>query len=316
MEDSLTHSRPSQGLSYHTQNDEDVRSFYNSVRNSNRSRSRMLQLRDYNNFIKWLMIFEYSKPYQIVLDMACGKGGDLEKWRRAGIDGLIGVDIADISIENAKERYSSLVTKSYWVDFVVGNCFGESFETLLHANALPVDTVSCQFALHYAFDSKERLATTLFNICMALKPGGKFFGTVPSSYYLEQKLAQGEIHWGNNIFNIRFEEETAKRFRANDNKFKELTGNKYTFYLSEAVNDVPEYVVPFDMFAKEAEKYGLKLLHKASFMEYFRQQVSGNERVLNEAVIKKLTGHNGVPTFDPDQLEVCSIYLMFVFEKI
>lgn len=276
----------------------------------------MLQLRDYNNFIKWLMIFEYSRPYQIALDMACGKGGDLEKWRRAGIDGLIGVDIADISIENAKERYNSLASKSYWVDFIVGNCFGESFETLLHANALPVDVVSCQFALHYAFDSKERLATTLSNVSMALKPGGKFFGTVPSSYYLEEKLAQAETQWGNNIFNIRFDEETVKKFRANGNKFTELTGNKYNFYLSEAVDDVPEYVIPFDMFVKEAENYNLRLLHKASFMEYFRQKVGQNERVLNEAVIKKLTGHTGIPTFDPDQLEVCSIYLMFAFEKV
>ena len=104
-----------------TQNDEHVRAHYNTVKNNMRDRTNMMPLRDFNNFVKWLLVFEYSQPYDVVLDMACGKGGDLEKWRRACVDGWIGVDIADVSISDATKRYERLRPKTFWADFLVGN---------------------------------------------------------------------------------------------------------------------------------------------------------------------------------------------------
>ena len=38
---------------------------------------------------------------------------------------------------------------------------------------------SCQFALHYAFESAEQAEKMLQNACERLKPGGYFIGTMP-----------------------------------------------------------------------------------------------------------------------------------------
>lgn len=293
-----------------TANDNHVREHYNSIRNQNRAATKMMSLRDFNNFVKWLLIFEFSNPYDVALDMACGKGGDLEKWRRAGIDGLIGIDIADCSIQDALERYKGMHSKTFWVDFLVGNCFGKDIKTIVHPQALPVNCVSCQFALHYAFDTEERVNRTLLNIKESLVSGGMFFGTTINSEYLADNLRKGYTSWGNKLFKIQFEEGNS------NGVFKELTGNKYTFFLREAVANVEEYVVPFDKFTALAKEYGLELVLHEPFLRYFDRNVSASQPVLREAMFKKLTNAQGVPIIDPDQLEICSIYSVFCFRKV
>lgn len=302
---------------YDTHNDQTVRTKYNSIQNNNRAHTRMLRLRDFNNFIKWMQIFDYSEPHQIVLDMGCGKGGDLEKWRRAGIDGYIGVDIANVSIENAQQRYRQLEHHTFWADLVVGNCFGDDIHRILHPGALPVDTISSQFALHYAFDNIDRVRITMSNVAESLKSGGLFFGTIINSEYLSEQLrdvaTKGKSSWGNDIFSISFDPnaECVK----NGGKFTSLVGNQYEFYLSEAVDHIPEYVVPFDMLVDLAKEYGLTLVQREPFLQYFDRKVRASEEILDEAIFKRLTDDNGVPSFSTTQLEVCSIYLAFTFRK-
>merc|ERR1719341_465843 len=40
-----------------------------------------------------------------VLDMGCGKGGDLQKWQRAGVSHVVGVDIAATSKSTLMNEY-------------------------------------------------------------------------------------------------------------------------------------------------------------------------------------------------------------------
>lgn len=43
-----------------------------------------------------------------VMDMCCGKGGDLLKWRKAHIRHLICADIAETSVEQCRTRYEEM----------------------------------------------------------------------------------------------------------------------------------------------------------------------------------------------------------------
>jgi mRNA (guanine-N7-)-methyltransferase len=66
-----------------------------------------------------------------VLDMCCGKGGDLLKWRRGNITHLVCADIAEVSVEQCQTRYNDLQNRSknergfapvFTVEFISADC--------------------------------------------------------------------------------------------------------------------------------------------------------------------------------------------------
>lgn len=65
---------------------------------------------------------QFGSPLR-VLDMCCGKGGDLLKWQKGNISYLICTDIADMSIEQCKARYEKITAhdppgrKSFQAEF-------------------------------------------------------------------------------------------------------------------------------------------------------------------------------------------------------
>lgn len=86
-----------------------------------RLKSKIFHMRNFNNWIKSVLISEYlgkvketlklGEPLR-VLDMCCGKGGDLLKWDKGGITHLIGTDIAEVSIQQCEERYKTMIERS------------------------------------------------------------------------------------------------------------------------------------------------------------------------------------------------------------
>ena len=64
----------------------------------------------HNQYIKsTCLIKRVLKPHQSLLDIACGRGGDINKWMEAKAGYVLGIDIADNNILNpedgAYERY-------------------------------------------------------------------------------------------------------------------------------------------------------------------------------------------------------------------
>ncbi|KAK5109967.1 hypothetical protein LTR62_006334 [Meristemomyces frigidus] len=101
-----------------------VAEHYNAVpergREWRRTDSQIKGLRNLNNWIKSTLIQKFSRPDIApvdglkVLDMACGKGGDLGKWKKAPTAPAlyVGCDIADVSIEQARDRYAENIRRS------------------------------------------------------------------------------------------------------------------------------------------------------------------------------------------------------------
>ena len=79
-----------------------------------------MMCRSFNNWTKSMLINEYMDKIRraegfrgqvSVLDLACGKGGDLTKWHKAKVDHVVGVDIAATSIEQCKDRWIRIFSK-------------------------------------------------------------------------------------------------------------------------------------------------------------------------------------------------------------
>ena len=260
-----------------------------------RESSLIYRLRAFNNWVKAVQIGMHTKPQMSVLDLACGKGGDLGKWDRARIQRYHGIDIAPVSIQHAQERLRDM-NVSFKASFESRDAFSLPF-TL----DFDCDVVSCQFALHYAFKDERTLNQALENISKCLKPDGLFFGTIADGSQI-RKMQKYE----NSVFSIKFANE----------KWREQSGGvfgiEYTFNLVDAIDNCPEYLSNHMILEAIAETYGLELLYFCPFKEFYMQHAPRNAQMLERMHVVE----NGRMMLSSDEMQVAELYSAFCFRKI
>ncbi|KAJ1521034.1 hypothetical protein ONE63_002746 [Megalurothrips usitatus] len=333
-----------------------VAAHYNSVPESGldeRSKSRILHLRNFNNWIKSMLIDEYvnkvrdSKPRGSslkVLDMGCGKGGDLFKWRQGKITHLVCADIAATSIEQCKDRYSDIKQRAqrernfsplFSAEFIVANCTKERLRDHYQDVTMQLDLVSCQFAFHYCFESLPQAECMMRNASECLRPGGYFFGSCPNANAIVSRARKaGGKKFGNDVYFVEFETPI------NDIKPPPIFGAKYNFHM-EGVVDCPEFLVHFPTFIRLAEKYNLEFVACEPFNAFFdRKKVEGrgllgrmqafetyppfpgqsmngplSQYQHGDAYLKSQTNAQRLGTLSVAEWEATTLYLIFVFQK-
>ena len=104
--------------------------------------------------------------------------------------------------------------------------------------------------------------------------------------------------FGNECYRVTFFERNHKGFY----------GHQYNFWLSDAVGDVPEYIVNWDNFVGLASEYGLELVYKRDFGEILAEEQETRDYgpllermgvVVNEGGSKRMA-------MDPPQWEAAS----------
>ncbi|KAJ2905626.1 S-adenosyl-L-methionine-dependent methyltransferase [Zalerion maritima] len=379
-----------------------VRQHYNAVpergRDWRRTESHIKGLRAFNNWVKSCVIQRYSPSADfghpgsggppeelLVLDLGCGKGGDLQKWTNAPqpVQLYVGIDTAEISIDQAKDRYMNMGARGgrgrgrpprMDARFFVMDCFTTSIDQIpiiqdvgfdptgtALAPSRGFDVVSMMFCMHYAYESEAKARTMLRNVAGALKKGGRFIGTIPNSDVLssgvvefnkkmkekkarkeekekseqvgeedekptedsdkeegeadedeeEEGEAEQTAEWGNRIYRVRFPGETPE-----DGVFRPPYGWKYNFFLDEAVDQVPEYVVPWEAFRALAEEFNLELQYHEPFRGVWETEKDDRELgMLSERMGVRERG-GGPLLVSEQEMAAASFYLSFCFYKV
>ncbi|KAG2112840.1 guanine-N(7)-methyltransferase domain-containing protein [Suillus clintonianus] len=283
-----------------------------------RKESPIIGLKNFNNWVKSVLITQFGHPALgtakrrgKVLDMGCGKGGDLIKWGKARIREMLAVDIANVSVEQARQRWESMRPPRFDASFAALDCYTEPLTKAFTPQQLaqPFDVVSMQFCMHYAFETAQKARCMLKNVSEWLRPGGIFLGTVPNADQLLARLDQlppdsEDLSFGNSVYKIRFEERTSRP----------LFGHRYYFYLRDAVENVPEYIVEWDNFVQMAAQYGLHPVFKKEFHEVFEEnREHGDFKPL--MVRMNVCDASGASSMDDEEWEAVNIYIAFAFEK-
>ncbi|XP_037938333.1 mRNA cap guanine-N7 methyltransferase [Teleopsis dalmanni] len=324
-----------------------VASHYNELKETNRHErlsSRIVHLRNFNNWIKTQLINEYMAKIKSVsrigdpmrvLDMCCGKGGDLLKWEKALISHLICTDIAEVSVDQCKNRYQQLLDRAKHSKYV--HTFTAEFfscdSTLVRLRerymdkSLKLNLVSCQFAFHYSFESLSQADCMVRNAAECLQPGGYFIATMPDANEIMRRLKESDNSrsFGNEVYKIDF---------VCDTNPPPLFGAKYQFHLENVV-DCPEFLVHFPTLTELCRKHGLKLERKVPFADYYKecidkgrtllQRMGGFETVYPNRcnsteyahVRAQVKGNVGRPygTLSKSEWEATTLYLVCAFKK-
>lgn len=344
--------------------DEVVRSHYNEKKELGkewRTASRIKGLRSFNNWVKSVIIHKFSpspefllnkgQPHTgprvsplLVLDMGCGKGGDLLKWKNSpqAVGLYVGMDAADVSVQHARDRYTSMQRERrggrlFRAEFIALDCWSQWIGTSRYLQEIGIDMaldpqrgtqpgrwssggefdiVTMMFCLHYSFESEAKCRGMLRNVATALKKGGRFFGTIPSSDLIAKRLQQPhkdgeEVKWGNSIYNVRFGSVPGDF----NGQFKPPFGWRYSYFLDEAVEDVPEYVVPWEVFRALAEDYGLEFLWKKGFHEIWEEEKDGELGQLSERMGVKSRSDGRLLVSD-EEWDAVGFYIGFAFRRV
>jgi mRNA (guanine-N7-)-methyltransferase len=297
-----------------------------------RKASRLLFLRSFNNWVKAAIINKYTyllgKELSI-LDLCCGRGGDLEKYFRCGVRIYVGADLSEESLKNAmdrivklkSEKFKNLSTKCFFITEDVSDPNNNLMKKI--PNEFYFDLISCQFAMHYHFENEIKVRAFLENVTSKLNEGGYFIGTIIDSNVLVKRLRNRKYSgnkyinekftFGNEFYSVKFYQ---KRFPKENGPY----GIKYGFYLEDSIDKrdefgkikyVGEYLVIFENFVRLCKEYDLQLVERKNFTEFYEENM---ENKYYRNLFRKMIKEINVPTREL-QWEIIQLYQVFVFRK-
>jgi len=281
--------------------------YYNRNINIQRDKSLTIIMQDFHNkFIKnrillrsvsnYLKMKEGVKRLQL-LDLGCGKGGDIPKWRDNGIDVCVGIDLFANNIEDPndgacvrydgyKERNKGIMGFNKIPDcyFLVGDCgkdinTGEAFGDIRYREqfnslwnpSVKYDTnfkenrfqiISIMFAIHYFFKNKTTLDNIINNIDNNLDSGGFFIGCMfdgEAIFKLLENLAKGDAIAGYKASKMIWKIiKNYGRVDLPDNE--DSLGIPIQVLISSINTILVEYLVNFQYLKNELAKKGIREL--------------------------------------------------------
>ena len=244
----------------------------------------------HNLFVKRDLIKEVApKTGGRLLDLACGKSGDLPKWTNAGYKKVISFDVNKPCIDYARNYYESYQNnkKKPEVVYIWGDTSQLVFpdqDTALSGegknlikNEIPskysFDVVSCQFCIHYYFENEIKLRALLQNVSDNLKIGGYFIGTSFDGKRVVEalkgkKLLEGKSEDGRVIWKI---EKLYTDKMAMFNSPKSQFGRNIKVYVSSIDSSHEESLVNYKYFTQICKEYGLEKVKVEEFGALYNQ---------------------------------------------
>lgn len=140
-------------------------------------------MRKLHNSLKKQLLESVCTPDSIVLDVGCGRGGDVMKWTTR--KKITCVDPDEDALKEAKARgYPRSV------EFIHGD--------ISAAPLMEYDIVCYNFSFQYVFQSRDIFEKTVQEIVKRTKPGSKLVGVIPDSMFiLSQKESKYTDQLGN-----------------------------------------------------------------------------------------------------------------------
>jgi len=291
------------------------------------------KLREYHNWVKSIIIYAYCSPIKefnsnqvkrtSVLDIGCGRGGDILKWYHARVGEYIGIDVDYYGIysstNGAISRYNEF--KKKFPDFGKVQWIQADPSALLEPtyqeNKLPnmtsenkqiidkvftknkkFDCISSMFAIHYLFDSKESTNNLIENINKHLKTGGYLFFTLFDAKLIMDKFGDKDTFTSYYTDDDGTRKKLFEIIKKFDSKLEDKEGLAIDVHLAWFMQEnkyETEYLVTPNLLNKVMGKANCRLVETDLFanlytinQQYFTQVIEHEENPKNYKFYKKV----------------------------
>lgn len=152
------------------------------------------------------------------------------------------------------------------------------------------NVISCQFAIHYFFESSKKLDAFCQNINTSLLPGGVFFGTALDGHIVNSEFTKTSKTKIQGVMNEKVIWQIEKKydyFLTNNNSDENL-GKQVDVYVETINKIIPEFLIDFELLKRKLAEYNIRIKETGSFKElYDNLVISGNR---NWAAISAIEG--------------------------
>lgn len=202
----------------------------------------MERIRKNHNNVKRNLINNYVSENSVVLDMGCGRGGDLHKWK--AIHAKVTMMDPDLSaLQDAKERQKNIGTRYFFRHGDITNAPKKLY-----------DIICFNFSLQYIFCDYKYFVTCMESIKSRIKKGGKLIGCIPDSEFI--------------LMNKTFKDDFGNYFERNG--FGQV-GDKVNVLLADTPyyngNVIPEPIAYKDLLITWLENNGFRMVEWSPIME-------------------------------------------------
>jgi SAM-dependent methyltransferase len=142
-------------------------------------------MRQFHNDIKRETYNKYTRNTDTLLELCCGRGGDLPKWSYNNVKHVDAYDISEESLEIAKNRYATL--KKTNPKCGVFNFYKCDLVTDYNRITKKYDNIVCHFGLHYLYRDAIQFKQLLVHLKSILKQDGRLIVTIVDDTVLEGK---------------------------------------------------------------------------------------------------------------------------------
>jgi SAM-dependent methyltransferase len=316
-------------------------------------------MKSFNNWVKSILIHTYcsefspsvgeNKKRPRVLDIGCGRGGDLEKMYHARVGECVGID-PDYSnlfskTDSATVRYNNMKSKyPSFTKYTFIQAFGDlPFKSDIQAKRIPnmspdnkknmdmflnekskFDMINSMFTIHYCFDSNESVQNLINNITTHLKPFGYVLYTLFDANEVTKLLGNKNAYtsYYTNEEGIKTKLfEIIKNYEGDVKDEPGQTINVYQKWISE--NTLPENLVSMKLMIETMKKAGCRLIDTDTLSNlynlnkaWFSDVVPHEENPLNKKYYTNVSAFYGdLKGADKESKTYAFLERYYIFQK-
>lgn len=271
-----------------------------------------INYRKFHNFVKYNII-KTQKNNDTLLDLATGKGGDLNKWIKAGFKNILAIDSSWVHIYG-KNGFKSRINSTYMKKKLADNnvrvtyVWGDVTKNIISGEAglneeeqtklknyfktnKGFDKITCNFALHYFLNSKSQFKGFMNNVNSLLNSDGSFVGTYLDGQKVEKFMDKDKktLKIGNKIFYeiSKYYGSNLKTYDLNCNEYwsKKLNERLIGVKVHSWESEIKESLLYRPYLEKLFNCEKLKVNYEYGFEIYFKNYKYKSELSSSEKII-------------------------------